>query len=91
MFKVIQSFSGLVSGTIGEIITLKDKEIIKDLLNARYIEEYNEKNQNNIELKKELEKLKKENQELREQIESNSVINLKTENEAESDNSKWHC
>lgn len=91
MFKVIQSFSGLVSGTIGEIITLKDKEIIKDLLNAGYIEEYNEKNQNNTELKKGLEKLKKENQELKEQIESHSVINLKTEDEAESDNSKWHC
>lgn len=88
MFKVIQSFSGLVSGTIGEIITLKDKEIIKDLLNAGYIEEYNEKNQNNTELKKGLEKLKKENQELKEQIESHSVINLKTEDEAESDNSK---
>jgi len=58
MFIVTKGFSGLVSGTKGQVITLKDKSVIKELLRAGYIEEYSTKNQNASELKKENDSLK---------------------------------
>jgi hypothetical protein len=39
MFKALISFSGLISMTKGQVREIKDKEIIKDLLKAGYIEE----------------------------------------------------
>lgn len=39
MFKALISFSGLISMSKGEVKEIKDKEIIKDLLKAGYIEE----------------------------------------------------
>lgn len=39
MFKALISFSGIISMSKGEIKEIKDKEIIKDLLKAGYIEE----------------------------------------------------
>jgi hypothetical protein len=39
MYKALVSFSGLVSMAKGQVGEIKDKEIIKDLLNAGYIEE----------------------------------------------------
>ena len=40
MFIVTKGFSGLVSGTKGQVITLKDKSVIKEQLRAGYIEDY---------------------------------------------------
>ena len=68
MFTVIKSFSGIVSGSKGHVIELKDKAIITDLLKAGYIEEYSEKNKNQAELKKENESLKKEIEELKNKL-----------------------
>lgn len=39
MYKALVSFSGLISMTKGQVREIKDKEIIKDLLKAKYIEE----------------------------------------------------
>lgn len=64
MFIVKKGFSGKVSGSKNQVLDIKDKEIVKDLLRAGYIEEYSEKNQTNSELKKENENLKKTIQEL---------------------------
>jgi len=69
MFTVIKSFSGVVSGSKGHVIEIKDKAIINDLLKAGYIEEYSEKNKNQAELKKENEALKKEIEKQKEEIE----------------------
>lgn len=38
-FKALKSFSGLVSMRKGEVREILDKEIINDLLGAKYIEE----------------------------------------------------
>lgn len=38
MYKALISFSGVVSMTIGEIKEITDESIVKDLLNAGYIE-----------------------------------------------------
>ena len=59
MFIVKKGFSGKVSGNKNQVLDIKDKELVKDLLRAGYIEEYSEKNQSNSELKKENENLKK--------------------------------
>ena len=68
MFIVKKGFSGKVSGSKNQILDIKDKEIVKDLLRAGYIEEYSDKNQTNSELKKENENLKKTIQELEAEI-----------------------
>lgn len=39
MFKALVSFSGLISMSKGQVKKIKDKEVIKDLLKAGYIEE----------------------------------------------------
>ena len=39
MFKALISFSGKISMSKGQVKEIKDKEIIKDLLKAGYIEE----------------------------------------------------
>lgn len=39
MYKALKTFSGLISMVAGETREIKDKEIIKDLLKAGYIEE----------------------------------------------------
>lgn len=39
MYKALVSFSGKLSMSKGQIREIEDKEIIKDLLNAGYIEE----------------------------------------------------
>lgn len=39
MYKALVSFSGLISMSKGQVKEIKDKEIIKDLLKAGYIEE----------------------------------------------------
>ena len=39
MYKALVSFSGLISMAKNEVREIKDKEIIKDLLEAGYIEE----------------------------------------------------
>jgi len=68
MYIVTKSFSGVVSGTKGKVIELKDKKIIKELLRAGYIEEYNAKTQSSNELKKENEALKKTIEDLEKEI-----------------------
>ena len=60
MFKVIKGFGGQVSARKDEVIDLKDKKLVNELLEAGYIVETNEKAQTNTEIKKENEKLKKE-------------------------------
>lgn len=86
MFIVTKGFSGLVSGTKGQVITLKDKSVIKELLRAGYIEEYSTKNQNASELKKEndslkntIETLEKEIGDLKGQLEEANKKNLEAE------------
>lgn len=39
MYKALISFGGLVSMTVGEVRDIPDKSIVKDLLEAGYIEE----------------------------------------------------
>lgn len=39
MYKALVSFSGKLSMVKGKVMEIKDKELIKDLLNAGYIEE----------------------------------------------------
>lgn len=39
MYKALKSFAGAVSMRKGEVKEINDKEIVKDLLNAGYIEE----------------------------------------------------
>lgn len=39
MYKALISFSGKVSMSKGQVREIEDKEVIKDLLNAGYIEE----------------------------------------------------
>lgn len=41
MYKALVSFSGLISMAEGEIKEITNKDIIKDLLNAGFIEEIN--------------------------------------------------
>ena len=41
MYRALVSFSGLISMMEGEVRDIADKDIVKDLLNARYIEEAN--------------------------------------------------
>ena len=85
MFTVIKSFSGVVSGSKGHVIELKDKAIISDLLKAGYIEEYSEKNKNQAELKKENESLKKEIEKLQAEIEELNNQLAEATKEPESD------
>ena len=40
MYRALESFSGLISMYQNEVREIEDKEIIKDLLAAGYIEEY---------------------------------------------------
>lgn len=40
LYKATKSFSGLVNMIANEVREIKDKEIVKDLLNAGYIIEY---------------------------------------------------
>ena len=49
MYKALKSFAGKVSMRKGEVKEINDKEIVKDLLNAGYIEEV--KPEKNEELK----------------------------------------
>lgn len=39
MYKALKSFAGAVSMRKGDVKEINDKEIVKDLLNAGYIEE----------------------------------------------------
>lgn len=39
MYKALKSFAGVVSMRKGDVKEINDKEIVKDLLNAGYIEE----------------------------------------------------
>jgi len=94
MYIVIKGFSGQVSGRKDEIIELKDKAVIKELLRAGYIAEYSSKNQSNSELKKEIDALKKtiasletEKEELKVLLdEANKKIEEKEANNLESGN-----
>lgn len=38
MYKALISFSGLISMTVGEVREISDQAIVKDLLDAGYIE-----------------------------------------------------
>lgn len=40
MYRALESFSGLISMYQNEIRAIENKEIVKDLLEAGYIEEY---------------------------------------------------
>lgn len=42
MYKALVSFGGKISMVEGEVREINDKEIVKDLLNAKYIEEVKE-------------------------------------------------
>ena len=39
MYRALVSFGGIVSMRKGEVRDISDKEVVKDLLNAKYIEE----------------------------------------------------
>jgi hypothetical protein len=51
MYKALVSFSGSISMSKGQVKEIKDKEIIKDLIKAKYIEE--------VPQEKEVKKIKK--------------------------------
>lgn len=55
MFKALKSFGGKVSMKKGETKDIKDENVIKDLLNAGYIEEIKE---NIIKIEEEVKKIK---------------------------------
>lgn len=42
MYKALVSFSGIISMGKGEVREITDKKIVKDLLQAKYIEEVKE-------------------------------------------------
>lgn len=46
MYKALISFGGIVSMHKGEVKEINDKEVVKDLLNAHYIEEVKPKTEN---------------------------------------------
>lgn len=64
MYKATKSFSGIVSMKKGEIKDLKDNFIIKDLLNAGYIEKVKE------EVKKVETKIEEEVKEIKAEVKS---------------------
>lgn len=39
MYRALVSFSGLISMAEGDVREISDKDVVKDLLNAKYIEE----------------------------------------------------
>ena len=53
MYKALVSFGGIVSMHKGEVKDIKNKEVAKDLLNARYIEEVKTENKKPTKAKKE--------------------------------------
>ena len=63
MFKALKSFSGKLSMAKGQVKDIKDEAIIKDLLNAGYIEEIKEEIST---IKNEVEKVENE---IKEQVE----------------------
>ena len=67
MFKALKSFSGKISMAKGQVKDIKDENIIKDLLNAGYIEEVKEEVSK---VKKEVEKIETEvKEEIKEAVE----------------------
>lgn len=46
MYKALVSFGGIVSMHKGEVKEIKNEEVVKDLLKARYIEEVKPKTEN---------------------------------------------
>ena len=53
MYKALVSFGGIVSMHKGEVKDIKNKEVAKDLLNARHIEEVKTENKKPTKAKKE--------------------------------------
>ena len=53
MYKALVSFGGIVSMHKGEVKDIKNKEVAKDLLNARYIEEVKTESKKPTKAKKE--------------------------------------
>lgn len=51
MYKSLISFSGIVSMTVGEVKEITDKEVVKDLLQAGYIEEVKQTKENKAKTK----------------------------------------
>lgn len=51
MYKALVSFSGAISMAMGEIKNIEDGAIVKDLLNAGYIEKVKEDRKNTIQKK----------------------------------------
>lgn len=43
MYKVLKTFSGIISAVKGSVINIENQEIAKDLLDAKYIEEVSNK------------------------------------------------
>lgn len=71
MFKALKSFCGKVSMKKGETKDINDEEVIKDLLNAGYIEEVKE------ETKKVTAKVKEEVKKVEEEVEE-EIKKIKT-------------
>ena len=78
MYRAKVSFSGAIIMKKNEVREIKDKKIVKDLVDAGYIEEY--KSASPKELEKENETLKKELQEANDVIEElkNKIAELET-------------
>lgn len=67
MYKALKSFSGKISMAKNQVKDIKDENIIKDLLNAGYIEEVKEEVSK---VKKEVEKIETEvKEEIKEAVE----------------------
>lgn len=74
MYRALVSFSGVVSMSLNEEREINDKNLIKDLLKAGYIEEV--KNISSKELKKENDLLKSEIESLKNELDNIKKVEL---------------
>lgn len=66
MYKVLASFCGKINGQKDQVINISDPDLVKDLTNAGYIEEYKERTDK--ELKTSVKKLEEENAKQKEEL-----------------------
>lgn len=68
LYRALVSFSGLVSMTMGEVKEIKNEQIAKDLLRARYIEEVKDSPKVKASTKPKIEPQTEEKQEPKEEV-----------------------
>ena len=95
MYKVLASFCGNINGQKDQLINISDPDVVKDLKQAGYIEEYKEKSdkelkasvkaleEENAKQKEELDKLMEEKKKLEEEVTSLKNAKEDTDNESQ--------